>query len=166
MSAAVLTVVLALAPLSVGAAASPETETVALSGLHESVEILTDRWGIYGYLQYDHQESNLREAKADLLYKGPRAFVDLEYRFSRDSIEQARIHALVPFGQRWTMIFDDRYSFKDSENLEVSLGFEYNGCCWKTRLFGQRRRRSDSTFRDAIIFEIELTGLATVRTGI
>jgi len=126
----------------------------------------TERWGAYGYLQYDYEETNLTEAKADLLYNGPRAFVDLEYRFSRDSIEQARVHALVPFGQRWTMIFDDRYSIRDQENLEVSLGFEYNGCCWKTRLFGQRRRNSDSTFRDAVIFEFELTGLATVRTGI
>ena len=92
--------------------------------------------------------------------------MDLEYRFSRGDIEQARIHALVPFGQRWSMIFDDRYSIRDEENLEVSLGIEYNACCWKTRLFGQRRRRSDSTFRDAIIFEFELTGLATVRTGL
>lgn len=140
-----------------------ETESDFLAEIQAD---FTERWGVYGFLQYDHQESNVREAKGDLLYKGPRAFVDLEYRFSRSSIEQARIHALVPFGQRWTMIFDDRYSIRDEENLEVSLGFEYNGCCWKTRLFGQRRRRSDSTFRDAIIFEFELTGLATVRTGI
>ena len=126
----------------------------------------TERWGVYGFLQYDHQESNVREGKADLVYSGSRAFVDLEYRFSRGDTEQARIHALVPFGQRWSMIFDDRYSIRDEENLEVSLGIEYNACCWKTRLFGQRRRRSDSTFRDAVIFEFELTGLATVRTGL
>jgi LPS-assembly protein len=144
---------------------APATETES-DFLAEVQADFTERWGVYGFVQYDHQESNLREAKADLLYSGPRAFVDLEYRFARDNLEQARVHALVPFGQRWTMIFDDRYSFRDDENLEVSLGFEYNGCCWKTRLFGQRRRRSDSTFRDSIIFEFELTGLATVRTGI
>ncbi len=143
----------------------PQTETES-DFLAEVRADFTERWGVYGFLQYDHQEKNVREGKADLLYSGPRAFVDLEYRFSRGSTEQARIHALIPFGQRWTMIFDDRYSFRDQENLEISLGFEYNGCCWKTRLFGQRRRRSDSTFRDAVIFEFELTGLATVRTGI
>ena len=134
--------------------------------LAEARADFTERWAAYGFLQYDHQEKNVREGKADLIFNGSRASMDLGYRFSRGGTEQVRAHAAAPFGQRWTIIFDDRYSIRDSENLEVSLGIEYNACCWKTRLFGQRRRRSDSTFRDAIIFEFELTGLATVRTGL
>lgn len=127
---------------------------------------LTERWGVYGYLQYDYQEKNVREGKADLMYKTPSSAFDLEYRFSRDSQEQVRLHALFPFAPRWTLIFDERFSIRDEENLETSLGIEYNGCCWRTTLYGQRRRRSDSTFRDAIILEFELTGLATIRTGL
>ena len=126
---------------------------------------LTDRWGVYGYLQYDHQEKNVREGKADLMYKTPNAVFDLSYRFSRDFEEQVRVHTFFPFAPRWKLIFDDRYSIRDRENLEVSLGIEYNGCCWRTTLYGQRRRRSDSTFREAIILEFELTGLAKIRTG-
>ena len=132
---------------------------------------ITRRFAVYGFAQYDHEENNIREGKADLIYTGSRATVDFEYRFSRDSNgattrDQVRLSALIPFADRWTFLFDDRYSFLDDENLEISAGLEYNGCCWRTRLFAQRRRRSDSTFRDAIILEFELTGLTTIRTGL
>lgn len=143
----------------------PQTETDS-DFLAEVRADFTERWGVYGFLQYDHQEKNVREGKADLIYKTPSSAFDLEYRFSRNREEQARLHALFPFAPRWTLIFDDRYSIRDEENLEISLGIEYNGCCWRTTLYGQRRRRSDSTFREAIILEFELTGLATIRTGL
>ncbi len=143
----------------------PQTETES-DFLAELRADFTERWGVYGYLQYDHQEKNVREGKADLLYTSPSTRFDLEYRFSRDATEQVRAHAWIPFAPRWTFIFDDRYSIRDEENLELSLGLEYNGCCWRTTVYGQRRRRSDSTFRNAVILEFELTGLAKIRTGL
>ncbi len=145
-----------------GVAPQTEKESDFLAELRAD---LTDRWGVYGYLQYDYEDKNVSEGKADLRYKTPSSVLDLEYRFSRGQEEQVRAHALFPFAPRWTLIFDDRYSIRDRENLEISLGIEYNGCCWRTTLYGQRRRRSDSTFRDAVILEFELTGLATIRSG-
>lgn len=143
----------------------PETESES-DFLAELTARLSENLRTYGYMQWDYQESNVRTGKADIVYEGPRTSFDLEYRYVRDSESQIRAHALVPFAGRWTFIFDERYSLEDNENLETSLGLEYNGCCWRARLYGQRRRRSDTTFRDAVIFEFELTGLATIRSGL
>ena len=96
---------------------------------------------------------------------GPRKFVSLGYRYSRDSVEQAVIHAEWPLTPRWFAMLDNRYSIRDSENLETTVGLEYDGCCWKVRAFGQRRALSNEEFRNSFIIELELTGLARVRSG-
>jgi len=134
--------------------------------LAEARADLSANWSTYGYLQWDHQENNVREGKLDVFFRmGPRKFIDLGYRYSRDSLEQVTLFAQWPLTPQWHMYFDERYSLRDKENLESKLGVEYDGCCWKTRAYVQRLRESDSTFRDAIVFELELTGLAKIRSG-
>lgn len=127
---------------------------------------ITPEWSVYGYMQWDRQENNVREGKADLYFRGgPRKFVSVGYRYSRDSLEQAIVHAEWPLTPRWHAMLDNRYSFRDSENLETTVGLEYDACCWKVRAFGQRRALSNEQFRNAFIVELELTGLARVRSG-
>ncbi len=128
---------------------------------------LTEKWQVYGYAQWDTQDSNVRQGKADIYYRtGPRQYVSAGYRYSRDSIEQVTLHAEWPLTPRWHAILDNRYSIRDDENLETTAGLEYDGCCWKVRVFGQRRALSNQQFRNAIFVELELTGLAKVRSGL
>jgi LPS-assembly protein len=127
---------------------------------------LTDKWRTYGFLQWDTEDSEISEGKFDLEYRQEqRRFVDLSYRFSRDRTEQVRVESVWRVLPRWHLLFKDRYSLRDSENLETSVGLEYDGCCWRARGFFQRRADANDTHRNAIVFELELTGLANIRTG-
>jgi LPS-assembly protein len=128
---------------------------------------LSDRWRSYGFLQWDTQEKEIREGKFDLSFEmEPRRYVDLSYRFSQNSTEQVRIDSVWRVLPRWHVLFEDRYSLRDSQNLETSVGLEYDGCCWRIRGYFQRRAESNDTHRNAIIFEFELTGLASIRAGV
>ncbi|MBT5560697.1 MAG: hypothetical protein HOJ88_12490, partial [Proteobacteria bacterium] len=74
--------------------------------------------------------------------------------------------AQLPITERWTVFGNDRFSVRDEENLETEVGFEYNGCCWRLRLFYQNRVRSTSNDRQSFLAEFELTGLARIRSGL
>ncbi|HSH43095.1 MAG TPA: LPS-assembly protein LptD [Arenicellales bacterium] len=127
---------------------------------------LTDSWRTYGYAQWDTKDSEIREGKFDLRYRQEaRRYVDLSYRFSRDRLEQIRMDSVWRILPRWHLLFEDRYSLRDNENLETSVGLEYDGCCWRVRGFFQRRAEINNTYRNAIVFELELTGLANIRAG-
>jgi len=127
---------------------------------------IADDWRSYAFAQWDTDENEFSEAKFDLTYEPERRrFVDLEYRFSRDSTDQIRINSEWRVLPRWHVLFQNRYSFRSNENLETEVGLEYDGCCYAVRGFFQRRAESDDTYRNAIIFELELSGLANIRAG-
>lgn len=127
---------------------------------------LTDEWQTYGFAQWDTEDSEVSEGKFDLRYRQEeRRYVDLSYRFSRDRTEQVRVDSVWRVLPRWHLLFENRFSLRDSENLQTSAGLEYDGCCWRVRGFFQRRAESNDTFRNAIVFEVELTGLASIRVG-
>ncbi len=134
--------------------------------LAEVVANLTPRWSTYGFLQWNDDDSEVREGKFDLRYRAnPRKFVDFEYRFSRDALEQFNIFAALPLSDRWTLSFTERYSLRDDENLETKVGAGYDACCWKVRGFFQQRVENSGETRNAVIFELELTGLTRIRAG-
>lgn len=128
---------------------------------------LTRNWDSYGYLQWDTKESEVREGKLDLQYRPEeRRYVTMSYWYSRDRLEQLWVDAVWRFLPRWHLLFQERFSIREEENLETNVGLEYNGCCWKVRGFFQRRAEFDETYRNAIIFEVELSGLASIRAGV
>jgi len=134
--------------------------------LAEAQAHLTDDWRTFGFLQWDTDENEVRTGKLDLSYEPEaRRFVDLSYRFSRGSTDQIRIDSVWRVLPRWHVMFENRYSFRFNENLATEVGLEYDGCCYRIRGFFQRRAESDDTHRNAIIFELELTGLASIRAG-
>ncbi len=128
---------------------------------------LTNRLWTKGYVQWDNEADNVREGRAELSFRlEPRRYFDLQYQYSRDSREQIILAGQWRVLPRWHLIVDERYSLRDKKNLDTSIGLEYDGCCWRVRAFGQRRLDSDSEYRNAIIVELELTGLARIRSGI
>ncbi len=136
--------------------------------LAEVLARLSTNWSAYGYLQYDDDQSEVREGKFDLRFRPePRKFIDLSYRFSRNALEQVELAAEWPLGSpRWHASLRERYSVRDEENLETRVGIEYDACCWKLRGFFQSRKDNLSEARNAFIVELELTGLTSISSGL
>lgn len=131
-------------------------------------------WTTYGFLQYDHDESEIRTARFAMGYNpenNKRKRVNLGYYFSNgqfSDVDQLTLDFRWPLSQRWHAFGDTRYSIEDSESLSTTLGVEYNGCCWKLRVTGQERlnNRDIEDKKTAIFVQLELTSLGRVRTGL
>ncbi|MBT8114572.1 MAG: LPS-assembly protein LptD, partial [Arenicella sp.] len=131
-------------------------------------------WTSYSFLQYDHEESEIRTARFALGYEpkdDDRKRFSVGYYFAngntRDT-DQLTLSVSWPISDRWQFFADERYSFEDSENLYTNVGLEYNSCCWKLRFTGQERiyRRNIEEKKSNFFVELELTSLGRVRTGL
>jgi len=132
-------------------------------------------WTTYGFVQYDHDESDIRNARFSVGYEpkdDSRKNVSVGYSYSNrlgstTQVEQLTVSANWPISDRWQFFGHERYSIEDSESRYTSLGLEYNSCCWKFRITGQERfdRRNPDEKINAVFVELELTSLGRVRTG-
>lgn len=128
---------------------------------------LTDNWTTSAFLQWSESASELGQARADINYReSNKKRFGISYRYNNNNLQQLGINARWPLSPRWQLIFDDQYSIEQSENLRALLGLEYDGCCWKTRTYVQRRIDGDNNFKNSIVFELELNGLGSIRTGL
>jgi LPS-assembly protein len=126
-----------------------------------------DNISTYGYLQWNTDENNVRQGQFDLNYNSDGGrYIGVGYRYTDQWIEQIHVRARLPITARWAVFGDDRYSLKDEENIETEVGFEYNGCCWRLRVFYQNRVRTTNDDRQSFLAEFELTGLARIRSGL
>ena len=141
------------------------TDSVAdlLSEVHMQ---LGDDVSVYGYLQWNTDDGNVRQGQFDLNYINGARYFRVGYRYSDNSIEQIDVRAQWPLTDRWTVFGNDRFSIRDEENLETEVGFQYDGCCWRLRVFYQNRVRAAVDDRQSFLAEFELTGLARIRSGL
>jgi len=131
-------------------------------------------WTTYSFVQYDHEESEIRTARFSLGYEpkdDSRKNVSVGYYFSNRSsrdVDQLTISANWPISDRWQFFGYERYSLEDSESLSTTVGLEYNSCCWKLRFTGHERinNRDIEDKKTSIFVELELTSLGRFRTGI
>ncbi len=66
---------------------------------------------------------------------------------------------------QWRLFGTQRYDIDDSESIQTRLGAEYDACCWSLTVTGDRLRKSDDEFRNAIFAQIEFAGLGRIKTG-
>jgi LPS-assembly protein len=141
-------------------------------------------WTTYSFLQYDHEESEVRTARFALGYApkdDSRKNVQVGYYRSNIRsrvVDQVTVEANWPVSDKWQFFGSERYSIEDSESIETRAGLEYNGCCWKLRFIGTSRidtrlRRNNEINgtnggdkRTAFFIELELTALGRLRTGL
>jgi len=120
-------------------------------------------WATYSFVQYDHQENELRSARFDLAYaprNDNRKRVSLGYFFSdlgTIEVDQLTLNIDWPISDRWQFTASERYSIEDSESLFRDVGIEYDSCCWKLRLRAQERisNRDIDDKRTAVFLELE-----------
>ncbi|MBT5032465.1 MAG: LPS-assembly protein LptD, partial [Proteobacteria bacterium] len=127
---------------------------------------LGENVGVYGYMQWNTDDGNVRQGQFDLNYINGARFFGIGYRYSDNAIEQVDVRAQWPLTDRWTIFGNDRFSIRDEENLETEVGFQYDGCCWRLRVFYQNRVRAAVDDRQSFLAEFELTGLARIRSGL
>lgn len=155
-----------------------ENSPVIESGLGDLLaEIRTESesaWTTYSFVQYDHEESEVRTARFSVGYQpkdDSRKNVNVGYYQSKIGnrvVDQLTLSANWPISDRWQFFGNERYSLEDSESLETTLGVEYNGCCWKLRFIGTDRiqNRDIEDKKTAFFVEFELTSLGRIRTGL
>ena len=132
-------------------------------------------WSTYSFIQYDHEESELRTARFELAYQPKndnRKNISLGYFFSdlelQDDVDQVTFNLDWPLSDRWQFSAQERYSIEDSESLYRDVGIEYNACCWKLRFRAQDRvnNRDLDDKRTSFFIELELTALGSIRGGL
>ena len=161
---------------------STSTIESGLGDLLAEVRTESNNWTTYSFLQYDHEESELRTARFALGYQpkdDSRKNIQVGYYrvdFGDTAVDQLTLDANWPISDRWQFFGSERYSIEDSESIETRAGVEYNGCCWKLRFVGTSRvdtrlRRTNTTMdfddkRTAFFIELELTALGRIKTGL
>lgn len=132
--------------------------------LGEILARLTDNWYGYTFINYDDDDSSIRSARVDAIYRrASRSYIDLGYSYRRDGDEQVIVNSEWPLAPRWHLMLSEHYSLNDKQNLDTTIGVEYNDCCWIARVYGQYRVESDGETRNALLFELELPGLGRFR---
>ncbi|MBX2846920.1 MAG: LPS-assembly protein LptD [Acidiferrobacterales bacterium] len=107
-------------------------------------------WSAAGFFQYDHDESDLEKINVAVAYRpksDSRKIVQLAYYVSKNfdsdtATDQLILSGFWPINDHWSFFANERYSFEDSESLSRTLGFEYDGCCWKVRFISSEGSRS------------------------
>jgi len=139
-------------------------------------------WSTYSFIQYDHDEDEIRTARFELAYEPEndnRKRLSVGYYFSEledslltaqnvNNVDQITFNLEWPISDRWQLLFEERYSIEDSDSLFRDIGIEYNACCWKLRLRAQDRltNRDIDDRRTSVFLELELTSLGSIRSGL
>lgn len=125
---------------------------------------LTDRWHAIGAALWDPQEDEFNRTNARLQYRSSNNFIfNIGHRFRRDDFSQSDISFIYPINQQWRAVGRWNYDLKDSRDLDLLGGLEYDTCCWKLS-FAARRFTNDSEgdYNNSIEIQLTLKGLTSL----
>ena len=78
-------------------------------------------------------------------------------------LEQLSMSGSLPINDKWSMVGSFDQDLKNNRSLEALVGFEYQDCCWKTRLVVKRYLTSDNiSYENPVFLEFELKGLGSI----
>jgi LPS-assembly protein len=139
--------------------------TLSTSALIGEIDLaITSAWraGFTTEWNPDSKRTDLGAVRLQHLF-GDTGVWNLTYRFRRDLLEQVDTSLLWPINERWKAIGRFNYSLIERKPLETLVGFQYDSCCWSTRLISRRYVQNQlGTERSAIYFELELKGLGAI----
>lgn len=131
----------------------------------------SDYWRVALGFQYEPEPlldgEEFQQRHLAVRYRGAEGqLLNFGYRQRSQVVDQVDLSAWWPLNPRWAVLGRANYSFQDDILLEGLAGFEYQSCCWATRLMLRRFVRTlDGDMRNAIYFELELKGLGSLGRG-
>ncbi|CAN0188584.1 unnamed protein product, partial [Phaeothamnion confervicola] len=124
---------------------------------------LAQYWNLDAATQYNQQQSRSTRSSLNLRYAPEFAkFINMGYRYTRDSINQVDISGQWPVRPGWFALGRYNYSFLDGRLLEGVAGLEYNGGCWVLRLVAQRLQVATQLASTSFFVQLELNDLAQI----
>jgi len=91
---------------------------------------------------------------------------NISYRKLDTELKQLTFSGAMPITDKWSMVASVDQDVENNRNLQTLLGFEYQDCCWKTRIVAKRYLTADNKHYETPIFlEFELKGLGSLGTG-
>ncbi|MGI9303073.1 MAG: LPS-assembly protein LptD, partial [Gammaproteobacteria bacterium] len=137
-------------------------ETDTTSDLAGQLSLRLGSWAGIGSLLWDPGDSRTQRGTAQLVYRADEDhIVNLAYRLRRDELEQTDFALVWPLTRRWSVLGRWNYSLRESRNLEILAGLEYESCCYKVRLAARRFvADTDGDFNDTFFLQFVFKGLS------
>ncbi|WP_414040424.1 LPS-assembly protein LptD [Acidithiobacillus sp. M4-SHS-6] len=93
---------------------------------------------------------------------GPQRVINLDYRFTRDFVDQTGVSAAWPVFRNWQLLGSYQYDVTDRKPLEELVGIGYDGGCWAAHMMVYHQILLGGQSNNAIYFEIVLRGLTSL----
>jgi LPS-assembly protein len=133
---------------------------------------INDNFKVASTLLWDHDEKQISNYELRLNYQDDaKRIANVSYRklntdLNNDALTQLTLSGALPINDNWSFVGSSTRDFENKRNLETLVGFEYQDCCWKTRLVAKRYLTSDNvTYETPIFIEFELKGLGNLGTN-
>lgn len=143
-------------------------DTSKQSDLLADIDLTAYRnWNVHYDLAWNPQSSQTQKSLLSLQYlRSGTQVVNLGYRFTRGTVDQADASAAWPVGKHWDVYGRSVYSFLDRQWVENFAGFQYHESCWGVR-FVVRDAVTDRTGarQTSWYLQLELRGLSNVGSG-
>lgn len=117
---------------------------------------------VLAYDDLEAEETNIR-----LRYKASNnQRLYFSYRFEENVRDQTDFHFIWPLSQNVTAIGRWQHDIEAQQDLETTLGVEYESCCWKLQFYGRRYlTATDNEFDDGIYLRFILKGLGSINSS-
>jgi LPS-assembly protein len=124
-------------------------------------------WNLHYDVAWNPDSSGTEKSLLTLQYlPSGNQVVNLGYRYTRGSVEQAEASAAWPVGRHWDLYGRRIYSVLDRRPIETFAGLQYRASCWGIRLVLRDSVSSRSGERDTGWYlQLELKGLSSVGSG-
>ena len=126
---------------------------------------LSQNWYLRTGLQWDsHGNTNQQGDFLVQYHPNSSSIVNVGYRYSRGQELQSDISAQWPLSSHWTGLARWNYSQFDHRTLQSYFGLQYRSCCWAIRIVKQHLILATGVSDNAVVFELQLTGLGKLGT--
>jgi LPS-assembly protein len=128
---------------------------------------LTNSWYLDSLFQYNPNQSHTESYNVMARYKPePGKLLNLNYRFTRNTLRQADISTQWPLFGRWQGVARLSYSFQDRRTVEALAGLEYNQACWAVRFGAQSFVTATQERSTPIFLQLELNDLVPIGSDV
>jgi len=124
----------------------------------------TTFWYIKTNLEYDIYDKEFEAFNTLFRFQDRRGdFLRLEYRYTKDRIEEIDTFAGVEISRNFGVFFENRQARHENRTLETIFGFNYHPQCWGTTLSYRIRPGTEGRDRERkFILEFYLKGIGKV----